>query len=65
MMPDICIAAIIAFVVGMIVGVILFYNVGEPKCKHEFERIIDDRYPTAHIVVHMCTKCGKKKITKV
>lgn len=70
MVPDIIIAAFIAFVIGMVVGCIIQYYIGEPKCHHEFEKIIDDtlyegNIEQKRIVVHMCKTCGKRKITKV
>ena len=65
MVPDIIIAAFVAFVVGMIVGAIIYYYTGEPKCRHEFEEILRVDDGGKHIVVHMCNECGKRKITKV
>ena len=43
----------------------IFYNVF--KCSHEWEKIIDtcDRGGMGRVVVHMCKKCGKRKVTKV
>ena len=65
MVPDIIIAALIAFILGMIVGCIIHYNTGEPKCNHQFEEIVTTIRDGKGVVVHMCKKCGKRKITKV
>jgi hypothetical protein len=57
----------ICFLIGMLVGAICYYFMGEPKCKHEWEKIVDDK-PAAgsgHIVIHMCKKCGRRKYTKI
>ena len=61
-MPNEVIVGMISFLVGAVAGVILYYNIGEPKCQHDWEKIIDDHYHGAcsHAVVHMCRKCGKR-----
>lgn len=43
----------------------IFYNIF--KCTHEWEKLIDTcgRSGRGRVVVHMCKKCGKRKITKV
>ena len=53
--------------IGILVGMLIWYLFGEPKCKHEWKEIINDKAAagTKHIVVHMCIKCGKRKVTKV
>lgn len=57
-----------------IVGIVFFwlgyfvaYLVDGVKCQHEWEKIYDgeDWRPFGHTVIHMCKKCGKRKITKV
>ena len=59
------ITAIVAFGIATAV----FYNIF--KCSHEWEEIVrmrtvdDAGDTTGIIVVHMCKKCGKRKITKV
>ena len=67
MVPDIIIACFITFLIGMVVGCIIYYNVGEPKCNHQFEEILNTvtRNGSKDVVVYMCKKCGKRKITKV
>ena len=65
MVPDIIIAAFIAFIIGMVVGCIIHYYTGEPKCRHEFEEVLRVGGGGKYVVVHMCKKCGKRKITKV
>lgn len=51
--------------VGFVMGILVQYLYGEPKCKHEYKEIINDCYNNKRTVVHMCMKCGKKKVTKV
>ena len=65
MVPNIVFAAFFAFVFGMIVGAIIYYHTGEPKCRHEFEEVLRVESGGKHVVVHMCNECGKRKITKV
>ena len=67
MVPDIVIAIFIAFLAGMVVGCVIQYHTGEPKCRHEFEEILRTvtRDGSKDVVAHMCKKCGKRKITRV
>ena len=57
--------------IGIFAGMLIWYLFGEPKCKHEWREIINDTTvnssgkTTGHIVVYMCIKCGKRKVTKV
>lgn len=67
-----CLAVIILFLfIGICVGMTIWYLIGYPKCNHEYGKIIDDietnidGRATGHVVVHMCKKCGKRKVTKV
>ena len=55
------ITAIVIFGISAVISYSIF------KCSHEWEKIIDtcDRGGTGKVVVHMCKKCGKRKITKV
>lgn len=55
----------ISAIAGFGIAMAVFYNIF--KCSHEWEKIIDDHYPGAcsHTVVHICKKCGKRKVTKV
>ena len=60
---------IIVLLIGVIIGYAL--RSSECKCDHQWETIINDTevdsygHTTGHIVVHMCKKCGRRKITKV
>ena len=65
MVPDIIIACFITFIIGMVVGLIIHYYVGEPKCNHQFEEVLKVDSGGKYVVAHMCKKCGKRKITKV
>ena len=67
MIPDVVIAALIAFFVGMVGGCIIYYYIGEPKCQHQFKEILNTitRDGSKDVFVYMCMKCGKRKITKV
>lgn len=67
MVPDIVIAILIAFIIGMVIGCVLHYYAGESKCNHQFEEILKTvtRDGSKDVVVYMCKKCGKRKITKV
>lgn len=63
-----CIALIIlSLFVGMLVGAVIWYWSGYPKCEHKWEEIINTcgKGGCGKVVVHMCMKCGKKKVTKV
>lgn len=62
---------IVALVLGGLIGYGACYAIHEYKCDHQWEKIIDDTEIggwdriVGHTVVHMCKKCGKRKITKV
>jgi membrane protein DedA with SNARE-associated domain len=65
-----CLAIVLfCLFIGIFAGMVIWYYCGNPKCNHEFEKIVDDIIfydGKQHItVVHMCKKCGKRKITKV
>lgn len=70
-----CIALIIlSLFIGILAGVAIWYWCGHPKCEHNWEKIIDERIEDKcehgkpyilHTVVHMCTKCGKRQVTKI
>ena len=49
------------------VGYGIRYSIAENKCDHRFEEILNTitRDGKKDIVVYMCKKCGKRKITKV
>ena len=53
--------AIIFFLIGYGVG----YCIWEKKCDHKFEEVLKTTSHGNSVVVHMCKKCGKRKITKV
>ena len=55
--------AVIALVAVGLIG----YGIGlkEHSCNHQFEKIIHTISGQKEIVVYMCMKCGKRKITKV
>lgn len=56
------------FGVGMVSffgGMLVQYLCGEPRCKHTYEEIANDRFNNKHIIVYMCKNCGKRKVTKV
>lgn len=59
--------AVIACFVGVFIGAGIMYFFGEPRCKHIWEKIIDEPLTDYHprTVVHMCSKCGKRKITRL
>ena len=62
------IAVVIACLfVGIVVGMFIWFHCGIPKCEHKWEKIIDDKSAAGprHVVVHICSKCGKRKTTKV
>ena len=65
MVPDIIIACFITFIIGMVVGLIIHYYVGEPKCNHQFEEVLKVDGGGKYVVAHMCKRCGKRKITRV
>lgn len=58
-------------IVCAVVGGLIGFGTGRwfwgEKCDHQFEKIVDNSfYGGEHItVVHMCKKCGKRKITRV
>ena len=61
--------AFFCIVAGFGIATTVFYNIC--KCHHEWEEIVrmrtvdDDDVTTGIIIVHMCRKCGKRKITRV
>jgi hypothetical protein len=52
--------------IGVFIGMFSWYRFGIPRCEHRWEKIIDDKSCAGpgHIVVHMCSKCGKRVTTK-
>lgn len=58
---------IVCIFVGVLIGMFSWYQFGTPKCEHKWEKIIDDKSAAGpgHVVVHMCSKCGKTKTTKI
>lgn len=56
---------LITGIVCLFLGAIVWYNTGEPKCQHQWKEIINDKEVTKHTVVHMCMKCGRRKVAKV
>lgn len=57
-----CIALVfLCLVIGVVVGMFLWYSYGTPKCEHKYEKILG----TATSTAYMCTKCGKRKITRL
>jgi hypothetical protein len=63
---DYLVIGVICLFVGIFVGLIVQYLIGEPKCDHTWEKIIDDKSAAGagHVVVYMCKKCGKRKYAK-
>ena len=57
--------AFISILVGVVIGAFSIWECF--RCDYQFEKIYDGdgNKPFSHIVVHMCKKCGKRKITKV
>lgn len=57
----------LSFILGSIVTVIVMWFIDAFKCRHEWEKIVDTSGSggRGRVVVHMCKKCGKRKITKV
>ena len=55
------VVAAVAFGIGYGVA----YLIDSLKCKHHFEEVLKSERCDKDIVVHMCKKCGKRKITKV
>jgi hypothetical protein len=53
--------------VGIIFGLGIGYLIGNynGKCEHRFEEVANVISGNHGTVVHMCKKCGKRKITKV
>ncbi len=53
--------------VGVLAGMFIWFWFGTPRCAHKWEKIIDDKSAAGpgHVVVHMCSKCGKRKTTKI
>ena len=52
----------VLFLFGLTIG---FLIGGFDKCEHQFEEVLNTINHGKHIVVYMCKKCGKRKITKV
>ena len=67
MIPDIVLGCMLGVVIGFFIGCAVYYYIGTPKCNHQFEEILTtcDKTGRKAVVVHMCKKCGKRKITKV
>ena len=40
-------------------------SAADNKCNHQFEEVLKTISHGKSVVVHMCKKCGKRKITKV
>ena len=58
---------LIAVIFGLI-GWFVGYSVGSDKCYHSFEEVLnmESRVPGRdRVMIHICKKCGKRKITKV
>ena len=66
-MIDFIIIIGIALVAFIIILAMVFNVLGWGKCEHQFEKIYDGegKEPYSHVIVCMCSKCGKRKITKV
>lgn len=62
-MADLLLGGLIGIFFGLGIGFIIGSE-REP-CEHEFEEVLNTINHGKHIVVHMCKKCGKRKITKV
>ena len=59
--------AYLCIVIALISG-FLGYGIGSclfEKCEHKFEEVLNITGNGKSVVVHMCKKCGKRKITKV
>ena len=54
----------VATVFGL-TGWFIGYNVGQGACSHHFEEVVNTTVKGKPVAVHMCKKCGKRKITKV
>ena len=65
MVPDIAIGLMLGIVVGFFIGCAVYYYIGTPKCNHQFEEVLKVDSGGKYVVVYMCKKCGKRKITKV
>lgn len=58
--------AIVLLLAGLTFGFLIGSN--NNPCEHQFEKIADESSltpGTSRVLVYMCMKCGKRKITKV
>lgn len=53
----------VLFLFGLTVGFLI--GGFKTPCEHQFEEVLNTINHGKNIVVHMCKKCGKRKITKV
>lgn len=53
--------------VALIIGILLGINIHSyiHRCAHNWERIIDDKNANSHVMVYMCSKCGKTKVIEI
>lgn len=56
---------VVTLILGGLIGYGVCYGIHEYKCKHHFEEVLKTTSHGKSVVVHMCKKCGKRKITKV
>ena len=56
-----CVACLIC---GLLLGTLLHYCYGEPKCKHHWTEIARKDRGKKCIVVHLCENCGRRKFTR-
>ena len=56
---------IICAMVGGSLSWAMFSLVNDTKCHHNFEEVLNTTSHGKSVVVYMCKKCGKRKITKV
>ena len=56
---------IVCAVVGGLFSWWLVSLIYDLKCDHKFEEVLKTVDGGRSVVVHMCKKCGKRKITKV
>ena len=52
-------------IVFFAIGCWCTFTWGDCKCHHQFEEVINTTVKGKPVVVHICKKCGKRKITKV
>lgn len=57
----------LGLLIGIFFGLGFGFLIGSEKerCEHQFEEIVTTIRDGKGVVVHMCKKCGKRKITKV